>query len=263
MDRQPGFPADACIFAMITCSPFTWRLVVPYPGNPSGLVLLQTGKDNADLSGEPYRRRLDAQMARIRALFISVCVPAGGGPHDDADAGARVVWAARTVDVKIDVDLTLLLGSPERYYEVATESPERQQEDVEATRRRGSSTTCSSLSDSSACNSVFRRFSAAKAQKADYLDASMSKLSTFSFVAALPAGTGAAEARRAAGRRGRLPSRLHRADPSAHLSVTRWLEEGMHESDPFVWAGKVPRPGRWGLRRAASRARTASSAARC
>ncbi len=40
---QPGFP-KRIIFAMITCSPFTWRLVVPYPGNPSGLVLLQTGK---------------------------------------------------------------------------------------------------------------------------------------------------------------------------------------------------------------------------
>jgi adenine deaminase len=40
---SPGFPR-AVIFAMITCSPFTWRLVVPYPGNPSGLVLLQTGK---------------------------------------------------------------------------------------------------------------------------------------------------------------------------------------------------------------------------
>jgi adenine deaminase len=40
---NPGFPR-AVIFAMITCSPFTWRLVVPYPGNPSGLVLLQTGK---------------------------------------------------------------------------------------------------------------------------------------------------------------------------------------------------------------------------
>jgi len=40
---SPGFPARI-IFAMITCSPFTWRLVVPYPGNPSGLVLLQTGK---------------------------------------------------------------------------------------------------------------------------------------------------------------------------------------------------------------------------
>ena len=40
---SPGFPRRV-IFAMITCSPFTWRLVVPYPGNPSGLVLLQTGK---------------------------------------------------------------------------------------------------------------------------------------------------------------------------------------------------------------------------
>ncbi len=40
---SPGFPRRV-IFAMITCSPFTWRLVVPYPGNPSGLVLLQTGE---------------------------------------------------------------------------------------------------------------------------------------------------------------------------------------------------------------------------
>lgn len=28
--------------------------------------------------------------------------------------------------------------------------------------------------------------------------------------------------------------------PSAHVSVTRWLEEGMHESDPFAWADKMP-----------------------
>ncbi|NHN84536.1 amidohydrolase family protein [Acetobacter musti] len=40
---EPGFPRRV-IFAMITCSPFTWRLVVPYPGNPGGLVLLQTGQ---------------------------------------------------------------------------------------------------------------------------------------------------------------------------------------------------------------------------
>jgi len=40
---SPGFPKGV-IFAMITCSPFTWRLVAPYPGNPSGLVLLQTGE---------------------------------------------------------------------------------------------------------------------------------------------------------------------------------------------------------------------------
>ena len=39
----PGFP-ETITYAMITCSPFTWRLVAPYPGNPTGLVLLQTGE---------------------------------------------------------------------------------------------------------------------------------------------------------------------------------------------------------------------------
>ena len=39
----PGYPKWV-IGAMISCSPTTWRLVVPYPGNPSGIVLMQTGK---------------------------------------------------------------------------------------------------------------------------------------------------------------------------------------------------------------------------
>ncbi len=29
---------------LITCSPYTWRLVVPYEGNPDGLVNLVTGE---------------------------------------------------------------------------------------------------------------------------------------------------------------------------------------------------------------------------
>jgi adenine deaminase len=41
--KTPGYPARV-IYAMITCTPMTWRLVVPYPGNPSGLVLMQTGQ---------------------------------------------------------------------------------------------------------------------------------------------------------------------------------------------------------------------------
>jgi adenine deaminase len=31
-------------FALITCTPNTWRLVLPYPGNPSGLYNLVTRK---------------------------------------------------------------------------------------------------------------------------------------------------------------------------------------------------------------------------
>jgi len=31
-------------FALITCTPNTWRLVLPYPGNPSGHYNLVTGE---------------------------------------------------------------------------------------------------------------------------------------------------------------------------------------------------------------------------
>jgi adenine deaminase len=40
---NPGFPR-AAIGALITCSPYTWRLVIPYPGNPTGLVSIRTGE---------------------------------------------------------------------------------------------------------------------------------------------------------------------------------------------------------------------------
>lgn len=40
---DPGFPRKL-MFSLITCSPFSWRLVVPYQGNPDGLVNLVTGE---------------------------------------------------------------------------------------------------------------------------------------------------------------------------------------------------------------------------
>ena len=37
-----------------------------------------------------------------------------------------------TVDVRIDIDPTLLLGSPERYYDLATEPAQKQQQELGA-----------------------------------------------------------------------------------------------------------------------------------
>jgi hypothetical protein len=144
------------------------------------------------------------------------------------------------VDVKIDVDLTLLLGSPERYYEVATESPERQKEALERIAPKVTE-NLQLFVGQERLQLVFRGFSAAKAQKADYLDASMSKLSTLTFVAALPASTGPLKLVVPIGAEVDYPVAYTVQIPSAHLSVTRWVEEGVHESDPFVWAGKVPK----------------------
>lgn len=142
------------------------------------------------------------------------------------------------LDVKIDVDLTVLLGSAERYYELATESPEKQQEDV----RRVVPRVLDNLQlfiGKQRLQPVLQGFCASKAQKSDYLDAAMSKLSTFTFVAALPASTEPLKLVVPLGAEIDYPVAYTVQVPAAHLSVTRWVEEGMHESDPFVWANKV------------------------
>jgi hypothetical protein len=163
------------------------------------------------------------------------------------------------VDVKIDVDLTLLLGSPERYYELATESPERQKEDLERIAPRVID-NLQLFVGQQRLQLVFRGFSAAKAQHADYLDASMSKLSTLSFVAALPRGTDPLKLVIPLGAEVDYPVAYTVQIPAAHLSVTRWVEEGMHESDPFVWAGKVPKAPAGGAPASASGAAAPVSA---
>jgi HupE / UreJ protein len=181
----------------------------------------------------------------MRGWLAFVLLIVGGPPL----AGAHTMMMTQvlvsfgqpgTVDVKFDVDLTMLLGSPERYYAVATESPEGQQEDV----RRLVPRVVDNLQlfvGRQRLQLEFRGFSASKAQKADYLDASMSKLSTLSFVAALPTGdTGPLKLVVPYGAEVDYPIAYTVQIPAAHLSVTRWVEEGVHESDPFAWAGKAP-----------------------
>jgi hypothetical protein len=144
-----------------------------------------------------------------------------------------------TVDVKIDIDLTLLLGSPERYYEVGTESPQKQRGDIGQIVPRVLD-NLQLFVGQERLRLVFQDFSAAKAQKSDYLDGSTSKLSTFSFVAELPASTDPLKLVVPVGAEIDYPIAYTVQIPSAHLSVTRWLEDGMHESDPFVWVGMAP-----------------------
>jgi hypothetical protein len=145
---------------------------------------------------------------------------------------------ARTVDVKIDVDLTLLLGSPQRYYEIATEEPQKQRQDIAQLVPRIVD-NLQLFVGTQRLQLDFRGFAAAKAQQADYLDASMSKLSTLNFRGVLPASTGVLKLMVPLGAEIDYPVAYTVQIPAAHVSVTRWLEEGMHESDPFVWADKV------------------------
>ena len=174
-------------------------------------------------------------------VLLILCGSPYAGAHTMMMTQVLVSFAQPgNVDVKIDVDLTMLLGSPERYYEVATESPERQQEDV----RRIVPQVVDNLQlflGQQRLRLALRGFSASKAQQADYLDASMSKLSTLTFVAPLPPGaTDPLKLVVPIGAEVDYPIAYTVQIPAAHLSITRWVEEGMHESDPFAWVGKAP-----------------------
>jgi hypothetical protein len=144
-----------------------------------------------------------------------------------------------TVNVKIDIDLTLLLGSAEAYYALGSESTDQQREQLRQIVPRVAD-NLQFFVGQNRLQLEFRDFSAATAQKSDYLDASMSKLSTFRFVAPLPASTDPLTLVVPLGAQIDYPVAYTVQVPAAHISMTRWLEEGMHESDPFVWAGKAP-----------------------
>jgi len=150
------------------------------------------------------------------------------------------------VDVTVGLDLSLMLGSPERYYELATESGDSRQKELQ----KIVPTVIDSLQlwvGGECLKLKFRGFTASTAQKSDYLDGSMSKLSTFEFVAPLPA-TAAPPATDAPLKLVipiaapiDYPVAYTVQIPAAHVSMTRWVEEGVHESDPFVWADKAPK----------------------
>jgi len=149
------------------------------------------------------------------------------------------------VDVTVGLDLSLMLGSPERYYQLATESSDSRQKELQQIVP----TVIDSLQlwvGGERLALSFRGFTASTAQKSDYLDGSMSKLSTFEFVAPLPAGAAAPATDSPLklvvpiGAPVDYPVAYTVQIPSAHVSITRWIEEGVHESDPFVWADRAP-----------------------
>jgi len=147
-----------------------------------------------------------------------------------------------TIAIKIDVDLTVMLGTPDLYYEFATDAPARQR----ATLDRLIPRVLDSLqlySGDTRLVPVFQGFTLPEASKADLLDASMSKLTSLRFLAVLPAGRQPLRLQVPVGAEIDYPVAYTIQIPSARVSLTRWLEAGMHESDPFAWAGKAPRAG--------------------
>ena len=146
------------------------------------------------------------------------------------------------LSVKMDIDPTMMLGSPELYYRFATDSPARQQATLDTVVPRVLESIRLFAGDTH-LSLVFQGFKLPDSSKADYLDASMSKLTSMRFLALLPATRQPLRLEVPVGAEIDYPVAYTVQIPSARISITRWLEAGMHESDPFAWADRAPRAG--------------------
>src|SRR5882724_5678019 len=181
----------------------------------------------------------------MRRILLSLCVALVVSTAQAHTAMPTLVLVSfeeqrpGTVDVRIDVDLTLLLGSPERYYKLATDPQEEQREEVRRLVPQLLQTLQLRIGAAPLALSL-QAFSAARATSAEFLDSSTSKLSTFKFAGTLPPVPGPLKLIVPIGADVTYPIAYTVQIPAAHLSVTRWLDGGMHMSEPFQWAGRVP-----------------------
>ncbi len=179
-------------------------------------------------------------MGRCVALASLLLLAAAARAHTMMMTQVLVSFAEPgAVEVKIDMDLTLLLGSAQAYYALACASPDEQRAQIRQIVPRVIDSV-ELFVGPQRLPLEFRRFTAATAQRTDYLDASLPKLSTFNFVAPLPARDDPLVLVVPLGAQIDYPVAYTVQIPAAQVSVTRWLEEGMHRSDAFAWAARVP-----------------------
>ena len=148
--------------------------------------------------------------------------------------------SSESIEIKVDVDLTQILGSSERYYEFAVEPSATQRDDINAILPK--------LQDSLRLYTgerqlalKFKEFSAAHTDKPAFLEGAASNPSTFFFTAPLVGDSGAFKLAVPYGAPIDYPIALTFQIPTSRLSITRWMRAGVHESDAFDWAAKVGR----------------------
>jgi HupE / UreJ protein len=143
-----------------------------------------------------------------------------------------------SVDVKVDLDLTLLLGSPQKYYDLVSATPAEQARLLTDIAPRVIDALPIYVGQQR-LRLALRKFTAAQATKAEFLDESATKHSTFNFTAPLPADRGPLRLTSPLGSPVDYPVAYTVQIPASGFSYTRWLEPGVHESPPFDWASRV------------------------
>jgi HupE / UreJ protein len=147
-----------------------------------------------------------------------------------------------TIDVKVDLDLTNLLGSPEAYYALSQATPEAQQQGIGRLLAGITNDLQVHFGDARPAL-IFQGYALPALSKADYLDPTVDHFTTLHFIAILPATRDPIRLVVRPGARVDYPVAFIVQIPSAHISEASWIEDESEESDSFDWADVAPKAG--------------------
>jgi hypothetical protein len=147
-----------------------------------------------------------------------------------------------TIDVKIDIDLTNLLGSPEAYYAVSQAAAEAQQQAV-GRLLAGITNDLQVHFGDLRPTLIFQGYTLPALSKSDYLDPTVDHFTTLHFIAVLPATRNPIRLVVRPGARVDYPVAFIVQIPSAHISEASWIEDESEESDEFDWVDVAPKAG--------------------
>ncbi|WP_282857171.1 HupE/UreJ family protein [Gluconobacter japonicus] len=160
----------------------------------------------------------------------------------DPESMTRVLVSLDRLDaatVMIDMDLTVLLGDPARYYALAIGKGPQHEAEVQQVADL-ITRVLPFFAGSKPLHLSFVKYSFSQKSQAEYMDLAADKPAHFQFDVALPPEGGALQLRIPLGAQIDYPVAYTLQLPERHFTQTRWMDAGQHESLSFEYRGKLP-----------------------
>ncbi|RYD41886.1 MAG: HupE/UreJ family protein, partial [Verrucomicrobiaceae bacterium] len=175
---------------------------------------------------------------------LSVFGPGAAMAHVDAPTLILVrAESPEEFSVKIDVDLSPILGSPEIYHRFVLRNPGN--DDAELHRAAASvRDQLQIVAGAAPLDLEFKSFTGAEWAEGEVIETgSAGKRSTFYYTAAIPKTTEPIRLITPVGMTIEYPLAFTVQVPSKDISVTRWLVTGMRQTDDLDWINKPRQTG--------------------
>jgi hypothetical protein len=176
-------------------------------------------------------------------LWLSALLPGAALAHTLTITQVLVSFdQPGTVNIKIDIDLSARLDSPDAYYALSIASAEAKRAAVEKLVP-GILDSLQLEVGEERLKPILQDFALPQLSQADFSDPAVDHFTTFNFIALLPAQRDPLKLVVPYAAKVDYPVAFIVQVPSAHIAATNWIEEGSTESEVFDWAEVAPQAG--------------------